>query len=163
MLVSQLILFKVLLGFYLIITNQLKHFIGAQKCKHKIFLLQCEFGSERNKLNQMQNFVLESYKMEFPYKITNVKGVINNKIAKEFPGLPLLAQVGPEKWILPTSYADFAGKIYNFEARPDDVFICTFPRSGTTWTQEMIWLISNNLDYEEALKVTQFERFPFLE
>lgn len=102
--------------------------------------------------------------MEFPYKITKVKGVFNNKIAKEFPGLTDgLVQVGPEKWILPTSYADFADQIYNFEARPDDVFICTFPRSGTTWTQEMIWLISNNLDYEKALNVQQFERFPFLE
>lgn len=69
-------------------------------------------------------------------------------------------QVGSEKWILPTRYAEYAELIYNFEARPDDVFICTFPRSGTTWTQEMI---CNNLNYETAIEKELFSRFPFLE
>jgi hypothetical protein len=33
---------------------------------------------------------------------------------------------------------------------------------GTTWTQEMTWVIGNNLDFEGA-KVPLPERFPFLE
>lgn len=34
---------------------------------------------------------------------------------------------------------------------------------STTWTQEMIWLICNDLDYETAKKITLNERFPFFE
>lgn len=72
-------------------------------------------------------------------------------------------QIGPEKWLLPHKFRHCANEIYGFEARPDDVWICTYPRSGTTWTQEMIWLICNDLDYETAQKITLNERFPFFE
>jgi hypothetical protein len=72
-------------------------------------------------------------------------------------------QVGAEKWLLPDKFMHCAKDIYNFEARSDDVWICTYPRSGTTWTQEMIWLICNDLDYETARKITLHERFPFFE
>lgn len=101
---------------------------------------------------------------EFPYEIRDVEEEFNAKMMKELRGQPYgLVEVGPQKWLLPKTYKDYADKIYNFQARPDDVFICTYPRSGTTWTQEMIWLIANNLDYETALKNSLLERFPFLE
>uniref|UniRef100_A0A182ITI5 Sulfotransferase domain-containing protein n=1 Tax=Anopheles atroparvus TaxID=41427 RepID=A0A182ITI5_ANOAO len=45
----------------------------------------------------------------------------------------------------------------------DDVWVITFPKCGTTWTQEMVWLLNNDLDYERAAKLTLEERFPFLE
>lgn len=72
-------------------------------------------------------------------------------------------EIGPEKWILPDKFRRCADQMYNFEARSGDVYICTYPRSGTTWTQEMIWLICNDLDYETAEKITLNERFPFFE
>jgi len=34
---------------------------------------------------------------------------------------------------------------------------------GTTWTQELVWLIANNLDYEKARRIPQMVRFPFFE
>lgn len=115
----------------------------------------------------MQNIIRDKEipRKDFPYAIRNVKGVAHSKIVNEFRGLPDgVVQVGSEKWLLPASFTKLAlDKIYNFEARPDDVFICTYPRSGTTWMQEMIWLISNDLDYETASKKQLLERFPFLE
>ena len=33
---------------------------------------------------------------------------------------------------------------------------------GTTWTQEMVWLIANGCDFEGAQKLLR-ERVPFLE
>jgi len=71
--------------------------------------------------------------------------------------------VGPKKWLMPASFAEYADELWNFEARADDVYICTFPRSGTTWTQEMIWLLCNNLNYEAAKASDIDERFPFFE
>ncbi|XP_025837213.1 sulfotransferase 1C4 isoform X2 [Agrilus planipennis] len=72
-------------------------------------------------------------------------------------------QVGPQKWLFPNRYQEEANELYNFEVTPDDVWIVTFPRSGTTWTQEMVWLLSNNFDYEKAKTIPLIERFPFLE
>ncbi|XP_043276423.1 luciferin sulfotransferase-like [Venturia canescens] len=63
---------------------------------------------------------------------------------------------------LPAYYKKFANSIENFEVRDDDVWVCSFPKSGTTWTQEMVWCIANNLDFEAA-KVVLSERFPFFE
>jgi hypothetical protein len=34
---------------------------------------------------------------------------------------------------------------------------------GTTWTQELVWLIANDLDYETARRIPQMQRFPFFE
>ncbi|KAG5886445.1 hypothetical protein JTB14_024659 [Gonioctena quinquepunctata] len=58
--------------------------------------------------------------------------------------------VGPKKYYLHPSYRDFGLDIYNFEARPDDVWLMGYHRSGTTLHAELIWLISNNLDYKKA-------------
>lgn len=71
--------------------------------------------------------------------------------------------VGPEKWILPLKYREHANDIWNFRARSTDIFICTHPRSGTTWTQEMTWLMCNNLDYAKAKRKILNERVPYFE
>ena len=57
----------------------------------------------------------------------------------------------------------WAEMIYNFKLRPDDVWIIGYPRCGTTWTQEIIWQIINNLDLETAKNPFGLDRVPFLE
>lgn len=105
-----------------------------------------------------------SGKTNFPYEIKNLSSEIQKKITKHFvTQADKLVLIGPEKWLMPEKFRKFADEIYNFKARPTDVFISTFPRSGTTWTQEMIWLICNDLDYEKASKISLSKRFPFLE
>ncbi|XP_053986845.1 sulfotransferase 1E1-like [Hylaeus volcanicus] len=71
--------------------------------------------------------------------------------------------VGPKKWFFPSKYTEQAKGFYNFKARPDDTWVASYPRSGTTWTQELVWLLSNNLDFERAKKELLTDRFPFLE
>ncbi len=44
----------------------------------------------------------------------------------------------------------------------DDIFIVTPPKSGTTWTQEIVWLLRNDVDVDGAM-VNQFYRVPFIE
>ncbi|XP_031350290.1 sulfotransferase 1E1-like isoform X2 [Photinus pyralis] len=59
-------------------------------------------------------------------------------------------------------YRDYATAIENFEIRDDDIIVATFPKSGTTWTQEMVWLVKNcnNLEGSSA---DIHQRFPMLE
>ena len=47
-----------------------------------------------------------------------------------------------------------------YEAKPDDLFIVTFPKCGTTWTQQIVGLILHNGDLPDG-KV--FKACPFLE
>lgn len=72
-------------------------------------------------------------------------------------------QVGEEKWCFPSRYKEMAQHYYNFQSRPDDIWVATFPRSGTTWTQELVWMIANDVDYEGSQRTPLTERFPFFE
>jgi len=57
----------------------------------------------------------------------------------------------------------FINKIYNMEVREGDVWVVTPPKCGTTWMQELVWLLCNRLDFDTASKLPQAYRFPFLE
>jgi len=65
-------------------------------------------------------------------------------------------------FIMPRTFLPIADRIKNFEVREDDIWIVTYPKSGTTWTQEMVWQIVNNLD-KEAGQLPLLIRSPFLE
>lgn len=65
--------------------------------------------------------------------------------------------------ILPEYFQSFGDKIQEMNIRSDDVWVCSFPKSGTTWTQEIVWCIANNLNFEAAQEYLLPERFPFLE
>ncbi|XP_077254649.1 sulfotransferase 1E1 isoform X1 [Temnothorax americanus] len=71
--------------------------------------------------------------------------------------------VGPKKYFFPFRYIEQGAGFYNFEARPDDTWILSHPRSGTTVTSELIWLLANNLNFDLARKRLLTERFSFLE
>lgn len=45
----------------------------------------------------------------------------------------------------------------------DDILLTGYPRSGTTVMAEMIWLLTNNFDFERARSVITDVRFPGLE
>lgn len=64
--------------------------------------------------------------------------------------------------VLTPRYSNFAEKIRNFKINSDDTWVLSYPKTGTTWTQEMVWLICNNLDYKGAEILVDI-RFPFLE
>ncbi|XP_078614568.1 sulfotransferase 1A3-like isoform X1 [Branchiostoma floridae x Branchiostoma japonicum] len=54
----------------------------------------------------------------------------------------------------------------NIEAlavKEDDVFVATYPRSGTTWTEEILCLIYNGGDVEEVKTTPIYTRIPYLE
>jgi len=89
----------------------------------------------------------------------------DNDILKKFSPTPpfndmIVYPHGPV--VMPRTYLQIAERIANFEVREDDIWIVTYPKSGTTWTQEMVWQIVNNVDIEGG-KLPLFVRTPFLE
>ena len=54
-------------------------------------------------------------------------------------------------------------KMRKMSLRPDDVWVVTPPKCGTTWMQELSWCVGNNMDLKTAKEVIQFYRFPFVE
>lgn len=72
-------------------------------------------------------------------------------------------QVGPQKYFFPVKYRGTAQNYWDFQARTDDVWVASFPRSGTTWTQELVWMIANDLNYAEAARHPLTKRSPFFE
>lgn len=61
------------------------------------------------------------------------------------------------------SMAEEWSQVESFEARPDDLLIATYPKSGTTWVSEILDLIYNSGDAEKCKRDAIYNRVPFME
>jgi len=52
--------------------------------------------------------------------------------------------------------------VYGMKVREDDVWVVTYPKCGTTWTQEMTWNIMNGVKVDKISEAL-FERSPFID
>ncbi|VVD02247.1 unnamed protein product [Leptidea sinapis] len=104
-------------------------------------------------------------KEQFPFEIERLSDEENKEVTRCYNGGVVwkFIRIGPQKYFFPNIYEKFAERIYNLELRKDDIFVASFPKCGTTWLQELVWLINNNLDYDRAKTVILNKRFPFLE
>ncbi|CAB3253111.1 unnamed protein product [Arctia plantaginis] len=102
--------------------------------------------------------------LKFPHEIKNVTDEEDKLIKKYYKDyIRPFIRVGPAGYISPAGYGEHASEIYNLEVRPDDIWITPFSRSGTTWVQELVWLVTNNLDFETARSVPLVKRYAFIE
>ncbi len=69
----------------------------------------------------------------------------------------------PGNCVLPTQYEECKEQFLNWKIRPDDTYVITYIKNGTTWTQELVWCLQNNVDLETAKSVQLFQRTPFLD
>ncbi|CAH1793190.1 unnamed protein product [Owenia fusiformis] len=54
-------------------------------------------------------------------------------------------------------------KFDSLQMSANDCIVATYPKSGTTWMQEIVWLIYNGVDIEKAKQSPLDERCPFME
>ncbi|XP_042858264.1 sulfotransferase family cytosolic 1B member 1-like [Penaeus japonicus] len=80
-----------------------------------------------------------------------------------FRGYEDLVRTNPSRVNLRHAYSHLAEAYYNFEFRPDDVVLATYPRSGTTWTSEILWAMKNLGRLDKADEVTNSDRTIFID
>ena len=51
-----------------------------------------------------------------------------------------------QRMLIPRSYLKFMDDMYNFPVKKDDIWIVTFPKCGTTWMQETVSMLINDVD-----------------
>ncbi|XP_026724695.1 sulfotransferase family cytosolic 1B member 1-like isoform X3 [Trichoplusia ni] len=102
--------------------------------------------------------------LNFPFEYEELKPEERHEIQKLFkcPYVDYIS-VGPKKYKIQRRYLEEAANIYNMPLRKDDIFVLTYQRSGTTWTQELVWLLANDLNYETARAIPLLHRYPFLD
>jgi len=87
----------------------------------------------------------------------------NESIKKEFLDYFYgLVRHKPSGLVVPPNTAKCIPLYKNMKIRKSDVWVVTYPKCGTTWTQEMVWQIANNVDLQGGKKMLD-ERFPYLE
>lgn len=72
-------------------------------------------------------------------------------------------EVHPGNVVLPRKFCEMSESILNMTVRPDDIWLVSYPRTGSTWAQEIIWLLCNNLDFDGCKNQMQVQRAPLLE
>jgi len=110
------------------------------------------------------------------------EGILDQKMAKRPKVVPLseeeqklvtevrgeesaqkvLVRTDPKTVTLKPDFHLVQEKILNMKLRKDDVWIVTSPKCGTTWTQEITWLVMNKADITTAKAKALTERSPFL-
>ncbi|XP_053118766.1 sulfotransferase 1C1-like isoform X2 [Hemicordylus capensis] len=74
--------------------------------------------------------------------------------------LPLVEVEGV---LLPKDILDNWSSIWSFQARPDDLLICTYPKAGTTWIQEIVDMVQHGGDLQKCARAPTHERMPYIE
>ncbi|KAB0793243.1 hypothetical protein PPYR_12863 [Photinus pyralis] len=95
-------------------------------------------------------------------KVSHVADESIDKIAeekcKDFSALLF----GEDETTMPSAFQNYVSEVENFEILQDDIIVAAFPKSGTTWTQEMVWLIKNRHNLEDS-SLNLYQRFPMME
>jgi hypothetical protein len=66
-------------------------------------------------------------------------------------------------YLLPEQIVGKLNELKKFDFNSTDCICASFPKSGTTLIQELVYLIETNFDYQSAKKIDISERFSFLE
>lgn len=93
---------------------------------------------------------------------------INKTLQQQYSGgifgeLPNFVHVNTEKWLFPERYQDYAEKYKKFKVRNSDIWVTGYPRSGTSVTADICWLLTHGMDFTSARRSAFNERSKLFE
>lgn len=99
------------------------------------------------------------------HEATLLEGEEQEQIGKDFTGYKNgMVRLTPGRWLFPRTFTKFANRCFNFKWRPSDVVLMTYPKCGTTWTQEIVWTMRNNANFDHpSADEPLSDRAPFFE
>ncbi|XP_059607352.1 luciferin sulfotransferase-like [Phlebotomus argentipes] len=104
-----------------------------------------------------QNEIIEKFTVSRPIELSEV----NNTDQPE--DIPVAKKWSLQPCVLFPTFGQIYPEIQSLKGRPSDIWVVSFPKCGTSWTQEMVWLLDNDLDFETARSTLLTDRFPYLE
>lgn len=78
---------------------------------------------------------------------------------KHMSELPLPSTLNLEPHFLPSEELQFLDAYIEFDVRSDDVFVCSLPKCGSSWTQTIAHLLTHYLNYENVDRKKQMGDF----
>ncbi|XP_068242972.1 sulfotransferase 1A3-like [Palaemon carinicauda] len=104
-------------------------------------------------------------KLKSGHESVHLQGPEMEKQAKDFRGYEKgLVRLHPGRWLFTPNFEKFADGLYTFKYKSSDVVIMTWPKCGTTWTQEVVWTMRNNPDLNNSDALLDIrQRSPFIE
>lgn len=81
---------------------------------------------------------------------------------KHLQSFAKLVKIQPYDFLMVSSYEAFHDSHLSFPCRPTDVWVTSYPKAGTTWTQELVWSLAKGLSHPDGKKPLM-NRFPFFE
>ncbi|XP_026674212.1 sulfotransferase family cytosolic 1B member 1 [Ceratina calcarata] len=85
-----------------------------------------------------------------PLTFSTIEGDVGRKLDKMFGVKSSFLRVQPGHCMIPPQFVFYGTRIRDMEIYEDDVWMVSYPRTGSHWAQEMVWCIGNNFDYENA-------------
>lgn len=108
------------------------------------------------------NFYCKSIPFEEVKRISFAGGY-STVYCKDAPEVAVVGDWRSRYCSLSDTFRPVLVRVHDFQVRQDDVFVVTSAKCGTTWAQEMLWLIMNDFDFAKAKSIDLTERSPFLE
>ncbi|XP_030065082.1 sulfotransferase 1C4 isoform X2 [Microcaecilia unicolor] len=136
-------------------TLQSCHWFELLNSAYKCTLLGRTFMLFRGYRTHVPEFYLQLF-----HRLCN----ISYREAMEETKIPQRLDVSSLRGImLPQSTYENWETIWSFQAQPDDLFIATYPKAGTTWMQEIVDMIIHGGDKEICQRAPIHLRQPFIE
>ena len=99
--------------------------------------------------------------LKLDIKFTSIPKTRSESFAKVFTAYDDgLERSEPGGFVVTPDFGSNIDDVYRLVPRPDDVWLLTFPKCGTTWTSEMLWLLVNDCNYELAKQEPLMARAP---
>lgn len=84
--------------------------------------------------------------------------LVNFSSATKRNDIPIKTDWTTRPWTITSDFPQAAVRNANANVREDDIWILGQQKTGTTWLQDIVWLLTHNFDFETFSNVPNYRR-----